>query len=245
MPIRKHSRKLSGGRRRSSGRKLSGGKVRTGPRGGKYVLRGGRKVYLSGGGGECRSFRKTKDPKCEDQEGCKWVVGKGCQSTESPPKKLAAKPTKKPRKKLAKKPAAKKKKKSLEELLEELKKLFQTSVGSVDDKRDWDAFYKALNALYRDKFDLKENETYYIASASKERNRPMQADVISSNEDTTAFPVFEDLKVPYKKRKDARAAAQAFVEMYGPDEDSYEKKRFSTGSPALEIARYISFLSRN
>jgi len=180
-----------------------------------------------------------------DQEGCKWVVSEGCQSTESPPKKSAAKP-KPAKKKLAKKPAAKKKKKSLEELLEELKKLFQTSVDS-DDKRDWDAFYKALNALYRDKFDLKKDETYYIANASKERNRPMQAHVISSYEDTTAFPVFnkEDLKVPYKKRNDAWAAAQAFVEMYGPDEDSYEKIRFSTGSPAREIARYISFLSRN
>ena len=127
------------------------------------------------------------------------------------------------------------------------KKLFQTSVDSDDDERDWDAFYKALNALYRDKFDLKKDETYYIANASKERNRPMQAHVISSYEDTTAFPVFilEDLKVPYKKRDDALAAAQAFVEMYGPDEDSYEKIRFSTGSPAREIARYISFLSRN
>jgi len=26
----------------------------------------------------CRKFRKTKDPKCKDQSGCKWVVGTGC-----------------------------------------------------------------------------------------------------------------------------------------------------------------------
>ena len=26
----------------------------------------------------CRKFRKTKDPKCNDQSGCKWVVGTGC-----------------------------------------------------------------------------------------------------------------------------------------------------------------------
>ena len=28
----------------------------------------------------CRKFRKTKAPKCNDQPGCKWVVGKGCIS---------------------------------------------------------------------------------------------------------------------------------------------------------------------
>ena len=36
----------------------------------------------------CRKFRKTKAPKCNDQPGCKWVVGKGCisalQQTFSP-----------------------------------------------------------------------------------------------------------------------------------------------------------------
>jgi len=79
MPIRKHSsRKLSG--RRRSGRKLSGGrKVRTGPRGGKYVLRAGQKVYLSGGLA-CARRREKKDPKCEEEPGCKWEKGRkpGC-----------------------------------------------------------------------------------------------------------------------------------------------------------------------
>jgi len=28
--------------------------------------------------GKCAGYRKTKAPKCEEQEGCKWVVGKGC-----------------------------------------------------------------------------------------------------------------------------------------------------------------------
>ena len=26
----------------------------------------------------CKQFKKTKDPKCNDQEGCEWTVGKGC-----------------------------------------------------------------------------------------------------------------------------------------------------------------------
>lgn len=28
--------------------------------------------------GKCAKYRKTKAPKCNDQEGCEWVVGKGC-----------------------------------------------------------------------------------------------------------------------------------------------------------------------
>ena len=81
-------------------RKLSGGtfqnrKIRTGPRGGKYILKGGRKRYLSGGV-TCSKLRKTKDPKCEEQEGCQWVTGKGCTSrntsrSTSFPKKPAPK----------------------------------------------------------------------------------------------------------------------------------------------------------
>ena len=36
-------------------------------------------MYLSGGKG-CSKYRSTKDPKCNDQEGCKWVKGQGCKS---------------------------------------------------------------------------------------------------------------------------------------------------------------------
>ena len=42
---------------------------------------------------KCKKLRKTKDPKCNDQDGCKWIVGKGCSDNESrgsipsPPKK--------------------------------------------------------------------------------------------------------------------------------------------------------------
>ena len=31
------------------------------------------------GGGTCKKFRKTKDPKCDEQPGCHWEVGNGCQ----------------------------------------------------------------------------------------------------------------------------------------------------------------------
>ena len=103
MPIRKNSRKTSrrlSGRRRS-GRKLSGGRVvRTGPKGGKYVLRAGRKVYLSGGAGGAGCSRLRRDD-CKDKDGCEWVVGKGCRSA-------------------AKKPAAKKPAANLSRLEEEL-----------------------------------------------------------------------------------------------------------------------------
>jgi hypothetical protein len=30
------------------------------------------------GGSNCKKFRKTKDPKCEEQDGCYWETGKGC-----------------------------------------------------------------------------------------------------------------------------------------------------------------------
>ncbi len=90
MPIRKNSRKnsrLSG--RRRSGRKLSGGRVvRTGPKGGKYVLRAGRKVYLSGGAG-CSRLRNDD---CNKEDGCEWVVRKGCRSAAKKPKPAAKKP---------------------------------------------------------------------------------------------------------------------------------------------------------
>jgi len=70
-------------------RKLSGGtfqnrKIRIGPRGGKYILKGGRKMYLSGGQA-CSKYRKTKDPKCEEQDGCQWVKGKGCTGSKAKP----------------------------------------------------------------------------------------------------------------------------------------------------------------
>jgi len=29
----------------------------------------------------CKKYKKTKDPKCEEQDGCKWVVGLGCVET--------------------------------------------------------------------------------------------------------------------------------------------------------------------
>ena len=82
-------------------RKLSGGtfqnrKIRTGPRGGKYILKGGRKRYLSGGV-TCSKLRKTKDPKCEEQEGCQWVTGKRCTS------KTTKKPAPKKKKQISKK----------------------------------------------------------------------------------------------------------------------------------------------
>ena len=34
------------------------------------------------GGGTCKKFRKTKDPKCDEQPGCHWEVGKGCQDDD-------------------------------------------------------------------------------------------------------------------------------------------------------------------
>ena len=71
-------------------RKLSGGtfqnrKIRIGPRGGKYILKGGRKRYLSGGQA-CSKYRKTKDPKCDEQDGCQWVKGKGCTGSKAKPR---------------------------------------------------------------------------------------------------------------------------------------------------------------
>ena len=39
--------------------------------------------YCQKGGNKCRQYRKTKDPKCGEQFGCKWVVKKGCLESES------------------------------------------------------------------------------------------------------------------------------------------------------------------
>ena len=49
--------------------------------------------YCQKGGNKCKSYRKTKDPKCEEQAGCKWVVRQGCLESEvSAPVRVA--PTK-------------------------------------------------------------------------------------------------------------------------------------------------------
>ncbi len=135
MPTRKQSRKLSGGR---SGRKLSGGrKVRTGPRGGKYVLRAGKKVYLSGGLA-CSTRNKEKNPKCEEEPGCKWIDGRkpGCVD----PVKQAKK----------KEPAAAAKKKSAskQEVIKH-KKLMNT-LEVLDDKGNH--MYDSNEAYFRDLF---------------------------------------------------------------------------------------------
>lgn len=40
------------------------------------------------GGGKCTKFRKGIDPKCNDQDNCEWIVGKGCvEKTEPKTKK--------------------------------------------------------------------------------------------------------------------------------------------------------------
>ena len=39
--------------------------------------------YCQNGGNKCKKYKKTKDPKCHIQEGCKWVVKKGCLEDSS------------------------------------------------------------------------------------------------------------------------------------------------------------------
>ena len=149
MPIRKQSRKLSGGRRRS-GRKLSGGrKVRVGPRGGKYVLRAGQKVYLSGGLA-CARRREKKDPKCEEQAGCKWEERSGekkgrCFDPTKQKKPAAAK---------KKKPAAAESKKSKKQAINDTKLMNELAIyndrgnfiGEEDDDGNWsnEAYFRDL-----------------------------------------------------------------------------------------------------
>ena len=46
------------------------------------------KNYLNQSGGNgCSSYRKTKNPKCDDQDNCEWVIRKGCQDKKHPKKK--------------------------------------------------------------------------------------------------------------------------------------------------------------
>ena len=54
-------------------------------------------MYLSGGQA-CSKYRKTKDPKCEEQDGCQWVKGKGCtgRSNKVAGKKASAKASSRP-----------------------------------------------------------------------------------------------------------------------------------------------------
>ena len=235
MPIRKHSsRKLSGGRRRS-GRKLSGGRRRR---------RSGRRLS---GGKDCPEGKvlNPKTNRCIKRGGRVYnaLFGPDAKKPAAPKESAVKKPAApKSSKKPAAKPAAKKKKKSLASK-EELRKLFETSVASEKDK-DWDAFYKALNALYRDKFNLKKDDTYYIASVSKQLNRPAEPNVIDSDDDKTAFPVFLDLTHPYKKRDAARAAAEDFIGEIGElqPKEIYKKMRFETGDLDEEINTYVNFL---
>ncbi len=118
-----------------------------------------------------------------------------------------------------------------------LGRAFKKAVESEKDE-DWDFLNNLLNYLYQQKFNLKRNDKYYIASASKQRNHPMEADVIES-----AFPTFVNLTDPYSKRSAALAAAQAYVDENGPDEKNYANLRFrQDDSPEREIGSYIDFL---
>jgi hypothetical protein len=48
---------------------------------------------------KCKKHKKTKDPKCNEQEGCKWETGKGCLEISTPnpkPNPKAPKPNPKP-----------------------------------------------------------------------------------------------------------------------------------------------------
>jgi len=40
---------------------------------------------------KCKKHRKTKDPKCNEQDGCKWETGKGCLEISTPNPKPKAK----------------------------------------------------------------------------------------------------------------------------------------------------------
>jgi len=72
----------------------------------KPAKKPGKKPVKQPANKPCSKLRKTKDPKCEEQEGCQWVTGKGC--TEKAAKKSSSKPAAKPAAKPVKKPAKKK-----------------------------------------------------------------------------------------------------------------------------------------
>ena len=55
-----------------------------------YSKKGQRvlKNYLNQSGGNgCSSYRKTKNPKCDDHDNCEWVIRKGCQDKKHLKKK--------------------------------------------------------------------------------------------------------------------------------------------------------------
>ena len=50
------------------------------------AMRSGSRIppqqYCQNGGNKCKQYKKTKEPKCEEQDGCKWVVRQGCLEDE-------------------------------------------------------------------------------------------------------------------------------------------------------------------
>ena len=54
------------------------------PGGGKRLckLKPGRKKRSSKTQLHCKKYRKTKPPKCDNQKGCEWEVGKGCRAVK-------------------------------------------------------------------------------------------------------------------------------------------------------------------
>ena len=59
--------------------------------------------YCQKGGNNCKKYKKTKEPKCQEQDGCKWVVRQGCLENEvnvplaPKPKRVTKTPASKPK----------------------------------------------------------------------------------------------------------------------------------------------------
>jgi len=92
----------------------TGGAMRSGSRipsdqycQGGGAIRGSSRIpsdqYCQKGGNNCKKYKKTKEPKCQEQVGCKWVVRQGCHENEvdvplaPEPKRVTKTPPSKPK----------------------------------------------------------------------------------------------------------------------------------------------------
>jgi len=184
----------------------------------------------------------------------------------SPKKKSLKKEVKKPTDKTVKKtkkPTAvvKKpvKKKSAKKLLNEqqFRDLFNSG--------KWDKFWKAANALYRDKFNLEKGK-WHIAYLSKykfyaletnsttvryklpepvwdkQAQKVVDGKKIQTDEDEEHFPRFLELTKPYSSQKEALAAAEQYIEKLNNSNLDWKDDTVFRNLMFRDINHYVEFL---
>ena len=132
----------------------------------------------------------------------------------------------------------------------------------------WDKFWKAANALYRDKFNLEKGK-WHIAYLSKykfyaletnsttvryklpepvwdkQAQKVVDGKKIQTDEDEEHFPRFLELTKPYSSQKEALAAAEQYIEKLNNSNLDWKDDTVFRNLMFRDINHYVEFLLNN